>query len=114
MNTKQLIDAVKRIESILDETFNATGSNFRDKIVTTANQMPKGIVEKLNYLAGLYERAQTGEKLSADELKQAGFFVNAIEPYVTNGARRSTHWVSRIVWLILAALAVFVAYKLLS
>ncbi len=114
MNKKQLIEQVKRIETILEDAFNATGSNFRDKIVTTANQIPKGIVEKLNYLAGLYERAQKGEELNSSELKQAGFYVNAIEPYITNGARRSPRWSFRIIWLIVAALAAFIAYKFLS
>ena len=114
MNAKQLISEVGKLEKLLDENFSATGSSFRDKITTSANQLPKGIVEKLTYLAGLLERASAGEKLSAAELKQAGFYVNAIIPYVTNGAVRRAHWGSRIIWIILAIVVVFIAYKFLS
>lgn len=113
MTANQLNAEIKKIERLLEQDFGATGSNFRDKIVTSANQLPKGIVEKLNYLAGLHERVATGKSLSAAELKQAGFYVNAIYPYVTNGAVRRSKWGFKIVWLIILLGALTFAYKYL-
>lgn len=117
MNTKKLITEMERIETFLDDNIDATGSNFRDKILTSTKGLPKGVVEKLNYLAGLLERAQEGENLSAAELKQAGFYVNAVYPYVSNGVQykqNKSRWASRLIWLVLAAAAIYVAYKFLS
>ena len=62
ISASKLISEMKKIEGLLDSNFNATGSNLRDKILTATKQMPKGIVEKLTYLAGLYERAQHVER----------------------------------------------------
>lgn len=113
MTISTLLNEIKKFESLLEDDFGATGSNFRDKIVTSANQLPKGIVEKLTYLAGLCERAKAGESLSAAELKQAGFYIQAIYPYVTNGARRGTNWKSRLVWIVVLLAAFAFAYKYL-
>ncbi len=113
ISASKLISEMKKIEGLLDSNFDATGSNLRDKILTATKQMPKGIVEKLTYLAGLYERAQAGEKLSSDELRQAGYWINAVYPYITNGAQIRANWGSKLVWLVLAAAACFAAFYFL-
>ncbi len=113
MTTSHLKSELNKIEQLLEENMGATGSCFRDKVLTATNQLPKGIVEKLNYLAGLLERVQAGGSLSSPELKQAGFYINAIYPYVTHGAPRRSGWVAKLVWLALTAAVLVVAYKYL-
>lgn len=113
MTTSKLKTELNRIERLLETNMGATGSNFRDKVVTATNQLPKGIVEKLNYLAGLLERANADEKLSSAELKQAGFYINAIYPYVTHGASKKPDWFSRLLWALFVLGVILAAYKYL-
>ena len=110
----KFVSEIKKIEQLLVRNFDADeDDSFTSKIVKLQKQLPKGVNEKLSFLANLYERAQKGEKIDPADLKQAGFWIEAAWPYVSNGAPRVSRWGSRLVWLVIAIIAAAVAYHFL-
>lgn len=113
MNINKLFDEMKKIEVLLDSNFGATGENIKDKLASAKKQLPVGVGEKIGYLVRICERANDGETIDEEELKQSKYWLRAIYPYLTNGVDRGPHWGARIIWLILAAAACYAAYHFL-
>jgi len=113
LSVGKFLSEMEKIERMLVNNFDAEGSTFSAKIVAIQKEVPKGINEKLSFLADLYDRVKKGEKPDPADLKQAGFWINAVWPYVSNGAQRGAHWGSRIVWLVIAIIAAALAYHFL-
>ena len=114
LTTGKFISEIKKIEKLLVRNFDADeGDSFTSMIVQIQKQVPKGINEKLSFLANLYERAQKGEKIEPADLKQAGYWIDAAWPYVSNGAPRVSRWGSRLVWVVVAIILLGVAYHFL-
>ena len=114
LSAGKFVSEMKKIEQLLVRNFDADeDDSFSSKIVQLQKQLPKGINEKLSFLANLYERAQKGEKLDAADLKQAGFWVDAVWPYVSNGAPRVSRLGSRLAWLVVAIILAALAYHFL-
>ncbi|MBQ9873212.1 MAG: hypothetical protein IJM30_02010 [Thermoguttaceae bacterium] len=114
MSGSGLLKEIAKIEKLLEDNMDATGSTFRKKIESAASQLPKGINEKLAFLADLEEKVRAGERLPQEDLKRAGFYVEAIKPYATHGAVRRSGWGAKIVWLAILIVALYVAYKFLA
>ena len=109
----KFLSEMKKIEQMLETNLDAEGSNFTAKVISIQKQVPKGIGEKLSFLANLYDGVNKGEKPDPADLKQAGFWINAVWPYVSNGAQRESHLGSRLVWVVLTIIAIAAAFYFL-
>ena len=109
LSERKFMSMIGKLEELMDVNFDAKGESFAAKATSIGKETPKGVAEKLAYLANLYDRAQRGEKPTAAELKQAGYWINAVWPYLSNGVPMPKGGASRLVALIaivaLAALA---------
>ena len=114
LTTGKFVSEIKKIEQLLVRNFDADeNDSFTSMIVQIQKQVPKGVNEKLSFLASLYERAQRGEKLEPADLKQAGFWVDAVWPFVSNGAPRVSRLGSRLAWVVVAIIVAALAYHFL-
>ncbi len=113
LSAGKFLSEMKKIEQMLVNNLDAEGSSFTAKVVRVQKQVPKGVGEKLSFLADLYDRIRNGEKPDPADLKQAGFWINAVWPYVSNGAQRGLGNRSRFIWIVLAIAALAVAYYFL-
>lgn len=104
VNVSKFVSEMKRIEILLEDNFDATGPTFSSKVVAVCKEVPKGVFDKLSYLANLLERVEQGEKLTPSELKQAGFWIDAVWPYMSNGVPRHSTWKLRLLGIIIVAL----------
>ncbi len=117
MNKRKFMKQMQLLDELLEDNFDATGATFAAKVVEATPQLPKGIVEKLSFLANLYDGAREGKTPSEADLKQAGYWINAAYPYLSNGVPMPKSVLSRIVrrlvQLIVLALVVFAAWRFL-
>lgn len=113
LSSGKFLTEMEKIENMLVNNLEAEGSNLSAKVVSVEKQVPKGVYEKLTFLAGLYDRLEKGEKADPADLKQAGFWIDAVWPYVSNGLERGPHWGSRIIWIALAVFVVLLAFRFL-
>ena len=108
----QILRETKRFEALLAENFDAHGADLAEKTSAAAGELPKGIVEKLLFLARLQAQAQAGERISAADAKQAGYWIAAVRPYLDYGAARGkSDRLRRTVGLILFAVAAYFLYR---
>ena len=80
LSVRKFMKLMETLEGFLDDNFNAKGATFAEKARSAAKEMPKGVVDKMNFLADLYDRAKDGETPAASDLKQAGYWINAVYP----------------------------------
>ena len=114
LTSGKLISEIKKIERLLVRNFDADESDsFSSMLVQIQKQVPKGVNEKLSFLANLYERALKGEKIDSADLKQAGFWIDAVWPFVSNGAPRVSRLGSRLAWVVVAIIVAALAYHFL-
>ena len=117
MKLKAFMKQTRLLEELLMDNFDATGATFAAKVISAESQLPKGIVEKLSFIANLYDGAKEGKPLSPTDLKQAGYWINAAYPYLSNGVPMSPSATSRVlkrlVHLVVLALAAFAAWYFL-
>ena len=114
LSQRKFMKEMEILKELMVDNFDADGETMTEMAACLVKEMPKGIVEKMNFLSALYDRAQNGEKLEPADLKQAGYWINAAYPYLSQGLeRRRSNWLSRIVWLIVVAIACAVAWKFL-
>ena len=116
LSVRKFMNLMETLEGFLDDNFKAKGETFTEKALSVTNEMPKGVVEKMKFLADLYDRAKNGETPSAADLKQAGYWINAVYPYLSNGAqlKLGAGALTRVIAIAALAAAAFVAYKLLA
>ncbi len=108
----KILQETKRFEALLSENFGAQGADLAEKTSATAGELPKGIVEKLLFLARLQSQAQAGEPISAADAKQAGYWIAAVRPYLDYGAARGKSDVlRRAVGLVALAVAAYYLYR---
>ena len=53
MNKRKFMKQMQLLDELLEDNFDATGATFAAKVVEATPQLPKGIVEKLSFLANL-------------------------------------------------------------
>lgn len=103
-----ILRETKRFEALLSENFDAQGADLAEKTNAAAGELPKGIVEKLLFLARLQAQAQSGEPISAADAKQAGYWIAAVRPYLDYGAARGkSDRLRRAIGLIALAIAAY-------
>lgn len=108
----KILQETKRFEALLTENFDAQGADLAEKTSAAAGELPKGIVEKLLFLAKLQAQARAGERISSADAKQAGYWIAAVRPYLDNGAARGRgDRLRRSVGLILFAVAAYYLYR---
>ena len=106
--TGKILQETKRFEALLAENFDARGADLAEKTNAAAGELPKGIVEKLLFLARLQSQAQSGEQISAADAKQAGYWIAAVRPYLDYGAARGkSDRLRRAIGLIALAIAAY-------
>ncbi len=110
LSPRKFLSEMEQIEEMLVDNLDATGSNFTAKVMSIEKQVPKGVMDKLSFLADLYDRAEKGEKPDPADLKQAGFWINAVWPYVSNGRERKSGRTSRLFWAVLAVVVIAVVW----
>ena len=113
LSARKFKSKMLELEELMEVNFDAKGATMAQKAASVAKEWPKGIVDKMTFLTGLFEKLERGETPSADELKQAGYCINAVYPYLSNGASPRKNPLVRIVAIIVIALAAFLAWKFL-
>ena len=110
-----ILRETERFEVLLSENFDAQGADLAEKTNAAAGELPKGIVEKLLFLARLQAQARAGERISAADAKQAGYWIAAVRPYLDYGAARGRgDWIRRAVGLVALAIAAYFLYRVWS
>ena len=113
--TGKILRETKRFEALLVENFDARGADLAEKTSAAAGELPKGIVEKLLFLARLQAQAQAGETISAADAKQAGYWIAAVRPYLDYGAARGkSDALRRAIGLVALAVAAYYLYRVWS
>lgn len=108
----QILRETKRFEELLAENFDAHGADLAEKTNAASGELPKGIVEKLLFLARLQAQAQTGEPISAADAKQAGYWIAAVRPYLDYGAaREKSDRLRRTIGLVALAIAAYYLHR---
>ncbi len=108
----KILQETKRFEALLSENFGAQGADLAEKTSAAAGELPKGIVEKLLFLARLQAQAQAGETISAADAKQAGYWIAAVRPYLDYGAARGRgDGIRRALGLVALAVAAYYLYR---
>lgn len=111
----KILQETKRFEALLAENFDAHGADLAEKTSAAAGELPKGIVEKLLFLARLQSQAQAGEPISAADAKQAGYWIAAVRPYLDYGAARGkSDAFRRTIGLVALAVAAYYLYRVWS
>ena len=113
VNASKFVSEMKKIEEMLEINFDATGPTFTSKVLCVQKEVPKGVLDKLSFLANLLDQAQKGEKLRPADLKQAGFWIDAVWPYVSNGAPHGSGWRNRVFGAIVVLILLGAAYCVL-
>lgn len=107
-----ILRETKRFEALLSENFGAQGADLAEKTSAAAGELPKGIVEKLLFLAKLQAQAQAGERISSADAKQAGYWIAAVRPYLDYGAARGRgDRLRRTLGLVALAVAAYYLYR---
>ncbi len=108
----KILQETKRFEALLTENFGAQGADLAEKTSAAAGELPKGIVEKLLFLAKLQAQAQAGERISSADAKQAGYWIAAVRPYLDYGAARGKgDRIRRTIGLVAFAVAAYYLYR---
>lgn len=108
----KILQETKRFEALLSENFGAQGADLAEKTSAAAGELPKGIVDKLLFLAKLQAQAQAGERISSADAKQAGYWIAAVRPYLDYGAARGkSDALRRAIGLVAFAVAAYFLYR---
>ena len=105
LSAGKLKSELNKLGELMDRNFDTTGEPFAAKVVEVAGQVPKGVFDKLSFLASLSDKLEKNVPIAATDLKQAGYWINAVWPYLSNGVERKSRWPRRIALILILLLA---------
>ncbi len=93
----------------IETKYDAQGETFSEKVACLKDKVPKKIFDGLTVVARAYERGQSGDIPTDDELMQCKLKIDAYYHFV-EPRNRVVNW---IVWGVLVAIVIYASWRFL-